>query len=117
MASARAVPAPPRSAAALVRAFGRRHRLPLTILVSLGVAAVLVYVLWGRRDEFTAAFSKAPLGVLALTVVLQVIALLARSEAWHLTIEAAGGAVPRRVLFRASSVQVLGSVLNGHLGV
>jgi uncharacterized membrane protein YbhN (UPF0104 family) len=45
------------------------------------------------------------------------VALVARSEAWHITIEAAGGAVGRRVLYRASSMQVLGGVLNGHLGV
>jgi uncharacterized membrane protein YbhN (UPF0104 family) len=50
-------------------------------------------------------------------VLLQVVALVARSEAWHLTIEAAGGMVDRRVLYRASSMQVLGSVVNGHLGV
>ena len=34
-----------------------------------------------------------------------------------MTIEAAGGTVDRRVLYRASSMQVLGSVLNGQLGV
>ena len=42
---------------------------------------------------------------------------VARSEAWHLTIGAAGGTVDRRVLYRASSMQVLGSVVNGQLGV
>ena len=52
-----------------------------------------------------------------MTALLQIVALLARSEAWHLTIEAAGGTVERRVLYRASSMQVLGSVINGHLGV
>ena len=35
----------------------------------------------------------------------------------HLTIEAAGGTIDRRVLYRASSMQVLGSVINGQLGV
>jgi len=55
--------------------------------------------------------------VLAVTVLLQILALLARSEAWHLTIQAAGGTVDRRVLYRASSMQVLGSVLNTQLGV
>ena len=57
------------------------------------------------------------MGVLAATALLQVVALLARSEAWHMTIGAAGGTVERRVLFRASSMQVLGGVFNGHLGV
>ena len=49
--------------------------------------------------------------------LLQIVALVSRSEAWHLTIEAAGGTVERRVLYRASSMQVLGGVVNGHLGV
>jgi uncharacterized membrane protein YbhN (UPF0104 family) len=51
------------------------------------------------------------------SALLQIVALLARSEAWHLSIEAAGGNVARRILYRASSMQVLGSVLNGQLGV
>jgi hypothetical protein len=50
-------------------------------------------------------------------VLLQSVALVSRSEAWHLTIEAAGGAVSRRVLYRASSMQVIGGTLNSHLGV
>ena len=55
--------------------------------------------------------------MLALAAFLQIVALLARSEAWHRTIEAAGGAVERRVLFRASSMQVIGGLANSHLGV
>jgi uncharacterized membrane protein YbhN (UPF0104 family) len=55
--------------------------------------------------------------VLLVTVLLQALALVSRSEAWHLTIEAAGGTVSRRVLYRASSLQVLGGTLNSHLGV
>jgi hypothetical protein len=84
---------------------------------SLATAAVLVYVLAGRRDEFTAALSGPAPWVLAVTVLLQVVGLLARSEAWHLTIQAAGGTVDRRVLYRASSMQVLGGVVNAQLGV
>jgi hypothetical protein len=86
-------------------------------VVSLATAAALVFLLAGRRDEFVTALSAAEAGVLVVTVLLQVVALVARSEAWHLTIGAAGGTVNRRVLYRASSMQVLGSVVNGHLGV
>jgi uncharacterized membrane protein YbhN (UPF0104 family) len=87
------------------------------VVGSLITAAVLGLLLAGRRDEFVAALSDAGPAVLAVTVLLQIVALLARSEAWHLTIGAAGGTVDRRVLYRASSMQVLGSVLNGQLGV
>jgi uncharacterized membrane protein YbhN (UPF0104 family) len=100
-----------------LRGFGRRHRTAITIVGSLATAGVLALVLAGRREEFTSALTDAALWVLAVAVLLQVVALVSRSEAWHLTIEAAGGKVSRRVLFRASSMQVVGGVLNGHLGV
>jgi uncharacterized membrane protein YbhN (UPF0104 family) len=98
-------------------AFGRRRRTALTVVGSLVTAAILVLLLAGRRDEFTEALSSAAAWVIAVTTLLQIVALVARSEAWHITIEAAGGAVDRRILYRASSMQVLGGVINGHLGV
>jgi uncharacterized membrane protein YbhN (UPF0104 family) len=94
-----------------------RQRTAITIAGSLLTAAVLVFVLAGRRDEFETALSGVAVWVLAATVLLQAVALVSRSEAWHLSIEAAGGKVDRRTLYRASSMQVLGGVLNGHLGV
>ena len=103
--------------AAALRNLGRRHRTLITIVGSLATAAILVFVLAGHRDAFRAALSDASALVLTVTVLLQIVALLARSEAWHLTIQAAGGTVARRVLYRASSMQVLGSMLNGQVGV
>jgi hypothetical protein len=44
------------------------------------------------------------------------VALLARSESWHLTIQAARGTFDRRILYRASSFPVLGSMIDGQLG-
>jgi hypothetical protein len=102
---------------ARLRAFGRRRRAPIAVAGSLATAALLVFLLAGRGDEFEAALSAASASVLVATVLLQVVGLLARSEAWHLTIQAAGGTVERRVLYRASSMQVLGSVINTQLGV
>jgi uncharacterized membrane protein YbhN (UPF0104 family) len=100
-----------------LRRFGRRHRVLITIVGSLLTAAALVVALSGRRHAFSEALSSASLWVLGVTALLQIVALLARTEAWHLTIEAAGGTVPRRILYRASSMQVLGSLINGQLGV
>jgi uncharacterized membrane protein YbhN (UPF0104 family) len=100
-----------------VREFGRRHRTLITVLGSLATAAVLVMLLAGRRHEFAHALSEAAAGVLAGAALLQVVALVARSEAWLLSIRAAGGTVGRRILYRASSVQVLGGVINSQLGV
>ncbi|MEA2190254.1 MAG: hypothetical protein QOI73_375 [Solirubrobacteraceae bacterium] len=98
-------------------AFGRRRRTPITIVGSLATAAMLALLLAGRRDDFAAALTQAQLWVLLVAAALQVVALVSRSEAWHLTIQEAGGTVERRILYRASSMQVLGGVLNGHLGV
>jgi hypothetical protein len=100
-----------------LRDFGRRRRALITVGGSLATAAILAFVLAGRGDEFAAALSGVAAWVLAVTVLLQIVALLARSEAWHLSIQAAGGAVDRRVLYRASSMQVLGGVLNSQVGV
>jgi uncharacterized membrane protein YbhN (UPF0104 family) len=100
-----------------IRDFSRRRRVPIVIAGSIVAAAALVLLLWGRRHEFATALSGASAAVLAATIVLQIVALVARSEAWHLSIQAAGGTVNRRVLYRASSMQILGSVLNGQVGV
>jgi uncharacterized membrane protein YbhN (UPF0104 family) len=95
----------------------RRWRAPTTVGFSLLAMALLVLLLAGRRHEFAAAAAGVAPGVLAVAVLGQIVALLARSEAWHLSITAAGGTVERRALYRASSMQVLGSVLSGQLGV
>ena len=85
-------PLPPTSAVpsagmvARLRRFGRRHRAPITIVGSLATAAVLVWLLSGQREEFEQALESVSAWVFALTALLQIVALLARSEAWHLTI-------------------------------
>lgn len=100
-----------------LRAFWQRRRTAITIAGSLVTAAVLALLLAGRREEFADALSSAAWWLLCVAALLQIVALLARSEAWHLTIEAAGGSVARRRLYRASSVQVLGGMINSQLGV
>jgi uncharacterized membrane protein YbhN (UPF0104 family) len=95
----------------------RRWRTPTTVAVSLAAAALLMFLLAGRRHEFATAAARVAPAVLAAAMLGQIVALLARSEAWHLSIRAAGGTVERRALYRASSMQVLGSVVSGQLGV
>ncbi|HSD80469.1 MAG TPA: lysylphosphatidylglycerol synthase domain-containing protein [Solirubrobacteraceae bacterium] len=82
----------------------------------MGVAAVLVAVLAGHRAEFETALQAAPLWILAIAALLQLVALLARSEAWHVCVGAAGGTVSRRRLFRAASLGNLCSQLNSQFG-
>ena len=74
-------------------------------------------VLTGRRAQFAAALHAAPIWILSLAVVLQLGALIARTEAWYVCVRATGATVGRRVLFRAAGVGYLFSVLNGSLGL
>jgi cold shock CspA family protein/uncharacterized membrane protein YbhN (UPF0104 family) len=104
------------AALAAVRHVLQRHRRITAVVGSLVAAGVLVVVLAGHRDDFATAVKRASLGVLVLAALLQVVALLARTEAWHRTIEAAGGTVARRPLYRASSMGYVGSLLNAQLG-
>ncbi|HEY6887030.1 MAG TPA: hypothetical protein VI300_04595 [Solirubrobacter sp.] len=99
-----------------VRGLGRAHPVLVATVGAVLMLGLLGLLLAGRRDEFAAALSGAPWWILTITVVIHIVALLARTEAWHVSIEAAGGRVSRRVLFRASSMQVLGSLLSGQLG-
>jgi uncharacterized membrane protein YbhN (UPF0104 family) len=81
------------------------------------VTGALGVELTGRSGQFIAALRAAPLWILAVTILLQLAALLARTEAWNVCVGATGATVSRRVLFRAAGVGYLASVLNGSLGL
>jgi uncharacterized membrane protein YbhN (UPF0104 family) len=94
-----------------------RRKVVLSVLGALVVTGVLAFVLAGRRGQFVAALHTAPISLLALAALLQIVALLARSEAWNVCVRAAGGSVSRRLLFRAAGVGYLASVVNGSVGM
>lgn len=89
-----------------------RRRAALTVVGALGAAVALGWALAGRRHEFLAALQTAPVWMLLLAATLQAVALVSRTEAWHICVEAAGGTVDRRRLYRASSMGSLASVVN-----
>ena len=93
-----------------------RRRTVLSVLFMLLVTGVLVAVIWRRRDEFTEALTSAPLWILGVATLLQLIALLARTDAWHVCVRAAGGTLDRRRLYRAAGIGYLGSQLNAQVG-
>jgi uncharacterized membrane protein YbhN (UPF0104 family) len=94
----------------------RARRIVVGAGGAVGVAAVLAAVLVHRREEFVAALGSAPIAILVAAATLQLLALVARSEAWRVSVDAAGGTVARRPLFRAASMGYLGSQLNSQLG-
>ena len=90
-------------------------------MISLGggtvVAVALAIGLAGHGHDFVVALGSAPIWVLGAAVALHVLWLIARSEAWSVCIGAAGGSVPRRQLYRASSIGYLGNIFNGQFGL
>lgn len=94
-----------------------RRRIALTVLGTLIVVGGLTLVLAGRRAQFSAALLAAPIWVLALGALLHLASLVARSEAWNVCVLAAGGSAARRVVFRASGIGSLASVVSAQLGV
>jgi len=97
--------------------FYRRHRRLLTIFGSTAATIALVIALAGKGDEFKVALSSASAGVLLAAIGLQLVALLARTEAWKVCVDAAGSTASRRRLYRASSMGFVGSLVNAQLGV
>lgn len=89
----------------------------LGIVGTAMVAAALGLELAGQRGQFTHAIRAVPLRILLSAVLLQLIALVARTEAWHVCVRATGATVGRRRLFRAAGFGCLGSVFNGSLGL
>jgi uncharacterized membrane protein YbhN (UPF0104 family) len=100
-----------------IRNWVRNHPTAVTLIGSSIVLAALIVGLWGKRADFAAAFTSASWLVLAAAIGLQVIWLVARSEAWHVCVGAAGGAVGRRRLYRASAVGYLGNLFNANFGL
>jgi hypothetical protein len=94
-----------------------RRRITISVSGTLAAAALLGYVLAGRGAEFSAALAKAPITLVALSVLLQIVALLTRTEAWMICVRAAGGTVNRRVLFRSAAFGCLASIVNGSVGM
>src|SRR3954467_14085020 len=99
-----------------LREFQRRHSRVIGICLAVLVGAVIVIALWGKRHDFATAIREAPLWVLGCAVLLQVVALLTRTEAWRICVLAAGGTIGRRRLYRASSMGYVGSLVNAQLG-
>ena len=91
-------------------------RRRVTVAVSIAASLALVAVLVGKWDELSAGITGAPAVVVAAAVGLQLVALLARTEAWHVCVRASGGTLGRRRLYRASSAGCIGGLVNVQLG-
>ncbi len=104
-------------AAAPERSWLRRHSKAVSIVFGLAVFAALLVGLYGKRDDFAQALGSVSVAVLAGAVLLQVVWLGLRSEAWHVCVDAAGGTCGRRPLYRAAAIGYLGNLLNPSFGL
>ena len=85
-------------------------------MASIAASLAFVAVLAGKWDELAAGITGASALVVAAAVLLQIVALVSRTEAWHVCVRASGGTTGRRCLYRASSMGCVGNLVNGHLG-
>ena len=106
----------PKCGAVVTRRAGRKRALT-AVVGTVAAAAVLVWVLTDRRGAFLAALGAAPIAILVVAAVLQLVALVARTESWHVCVSAAGGQAGAAgdCTGRRASASV-GSQLNSHLG-
>ena len=106
-----------RARMASIRSLLQRHPTAVSLAGGTVVAIALVIGLAGHGHDFVVALRSAPFWVLGVAVALHVIWLVTRSEAWNVSIDAAGGSVSRRCLYRASSIGYLGNIFNGQFGL
>ena len=99
------------------RVASMRRRITISVGGALVVGALLAYVLAGRGAQFSAALRTAPITLIALSVLLQIGALVARTEAWTICVQAAGGTASRRLLFRSAAAGCIASIVNGSVGM
>jgi len=85
-------------------------------MASIAASLAFVAVVAGKWDELAAGITGASALVVAAAVLLQIVALVSRTEAWHVCVRASGGTTGRRCLYRASSMGCVGNLVNGHLG-
>ena len=95
----------------------RRHSKGVSIAFGLAVTTALIVGLYGKRDAFAESLGAASPAVLAGAAAMQVVWLIARSEAWHVCVLAAGGTAGRRALYRAAAIGYLGNLLNSSFGL
>jgi uncharacterized membrane protein YbhN (UPF0104 family) len=77
-----------------------------------GITAVLAH----HRHDFAQAVGTVPLAALLTAVVLHIATVVARTEAWVVSVRAAGAVTERRTLFQIASLGFAANVISGSIG-
>jgi uncharacterized membrane protein YbhN (UPF0104 family) len=77
-----------------------------------GIVAMLVH----HRHDFAQAVGTVPLAALLTAVVLHIATVVARTEAWVVSVRAAGAGTERRALFQIASLGFAANVISGSVG-
>ena len=83
---------------------------------ALGLLGGLALTLNGHRATFAHAVAQVSWTTLLLAAALHIGTVLARSEAWALSVRAAGAKVDRRSLYQVASLGFAANVLASSLG-
>jgi uncharacterized membrane protein YbhN (UPF0104 family) len=99
------------------RAESRRAlRRCLTILLAAALIGAMLLALAGHRRAFLDAIVGVPSATLLIAAGLHVVSVVARSEAWTVSVRAAGGTLDRRGSYQIASLGFAANVLSASLG-
>src|SRR3954447_11203850 len=84
-----------------------RGRMALTVTASVGATAAVVALVASNASDVGQALALATFEQVAALVVLHLVALVLRAEAWGLCLAAAGAPIERRRLHATSSLRFL----------
>src|SRR5947208_6417551 len=85
--------APMRDRVKRLRRWCTQHPKAITLTGSVVVGGAVAVGVAGKQGDFASAVGGAPIWILSVAVGLHLIWLVARSEAWHVCVGAAGGTV------------------------
>ncbi len=88
----------------------------VTVLVAAALIAGMLVALAGHRRAFLDAVVGVPSGTLLLAAALHLVSVVARSEAWTVSVRAAGGTLDRRSSYQIASLGFAANVVSGSLG-
>ena len=87
-----------------------------TAVLGADLLAAITATLAHHRDDFAHAVGTVPLAALLAAVVLHIATVVARTEAWVVSVRAAGAVTERRTLFQIASLGFAANVISSSIG-